>query len=89
MKMPFGHNKDRELDDIPDRDLHWIVDKMELEPRPNTPHDKVDEYRKANVGLKAEARRILRERRKNGVTVAAPAKPAGIKWPRERKSDYR
>jgi len=86
MKMPFGPNKDRELDDLSNNSLGWIIDKMKVEPRPNTPAAKVDEYRMANQRLQSEARRILLERRKNNVFVKDPPR---LKVPRERKSPYR
>lgn len=72
MKVPFGPYKGMELDQAPDGLLRWIDVTYKAEPGKGTPPDLRDQFRMDNQQLKAEARRILRERRRNGVTVKEP-----------------
>jgi hypothetical protein len=72
MKLWFGPFRDRELDDAPDSTLRWIESHLQIEPGINTQADERDEQRLRNIQAKQEARRILNERRRNGVRVPDP-----------------
>lgn len=69
MKMPFGDYKGYELDECPNSLLRWVELKMKAQPPATVPPEKREEYLGANLVLKSEARRILRERRRNGVYI--------------------
>lgn len=72
MRMPFGPHRGTELDQVPDATLFWIDNHFDVEPGENVAPEKRDEYRMRNLQLKQEARRILKERRQNGVKVTDP-----------------
>lgn len=74
MKMPFGDQyKDQELDTLPDSYLNWIDRTVEIEPPLTVRPENRDDYRATRAQLLAEVRRIMRERRRNGVRVPDPA----------------
>jgi hypothetical protein len=72
MKMPFGKHRGRELEQLPDSYLRWIDEKLELNPPATTAPENRERYFKLNQQLKLDARRILRDRRLNGVKVKDP-----------------
>lgn len=74
MKMPFGMNAGKELDELPDSFLWWIDNRVASEPLPSVPPEDRDAARMMLLQLKQEARRILAERRRNGVRVPDPAR---------------
>lgn len=69
MKMPFGDYKGVELDECPNSLLHWVDLKMNARPPITVRPERREEVYQKNLVMKSEARRILRERRRNGVHV--------------------
>jgi hypothetical protein len=74
MKLWFGPFIGRELDDAPDSTLRWLDLTFPIEPAATTT-DERDQLRLRNIQAKQEARRILGERRRNGVRVPDPPRP--------------
>lgn len=76
MKMPFGVHSGKELEELPDSFLRWIDLRVETEPPANVPLEQREAYRITRLQLRQETRRILNERRRNGVRVPDPVRTA-------------
>jgi hypothetical protein len=74
VKLWFGQFIDRELEDAPDSVLREIESKLQIEPSAEAPPGERDQMRLRNIQAKQESRRILTERRRNGVRVPDPPK---------------
>jgi hypothetical protein len=72
VKLWFGPFVGRELEDAPDSTLRWIESTLQTEPAATAPVDERDQLRLRNIQAKQESRRILGERRRNGVRVPDP-----------------
>jgi hypothetical protein len=76
VKLWFGPFIDRELEEAPDSVLREIESKLQIEPTEDAASDAArDQMRLRNIQAKQESRRILTERRRNGVRVPDPPKP--------------
>lgn len=73
MRIPFGEHRGKELELLPCRYLRWL---SEIDPNPSAvvKPEKREQYHKERLALKLEARRILRERAMNNVTVGDDGK---------------
>lgn len=83
MNMPFGSHKGTPIERLPCKYLRWLLT-IETKPPITTKPEKREQYARERLQLKHDARRILRERALNNVTVGEDGK--SVTRPRRRST---